>query len=873
MKKLFYLLLLLPYILLASSQVEFLTQEERTFIKNHKTIKVGNDKNWPPFDFYENSQAQGFNVDYLKEIGKLTGLHFKFVQDKNWSELIKRLKSKDIDILTALEITPDREKFAKFSDDILMTFESMIYQDSYPPPSSYKDLYGKKVAIIKGYDIEYEIAKNHKEIDMILFEKPLNALRALSDSQVDVLIENASVARYLIGEHFITNLKVGASPNIPNLVDGDSIKIVSRIDYPELHSIIQKAIKSMPQKIKKDLHNKWLLNIQNQSQQKEKRVITLTNEEQNYLDNNEVTMCVDPNWMPFEQLENTQHVGMTADYFKLIEKNLNKEIKLVHTKSWEESLEFAKARKCDILSLAMPTPQRKEYMNFTSSYLKIPLVIATNTEVSFIDNLKAILDKKVGITKGYAFIELLKEKYPNLDIVEVENIKDGLNRVNSGELFGYIGALATVAYSFQNDFTGEFKIAGKFDEKWEMGIAVRNDSEILLSIFQKVVESIDEKENRKILNNWVAVKCEKGVDYRFVWRIFFVVILLFLGVFYWNRRLATLNKALQNAKEKADEVTQEKANFLANMSHEIRTPMNSILGMSYLVNETNLSPVQSDYVQKIIASSNNLLSLINDILDFSKLEARKLLINKVDFNLLSLVNNAQNMLMPKISEKDLAFHTLYDKDDLTYLYGDNQRISQVLVNLLSNAVKFTDKGEIELSIQKRKDDVYRFSVRDTGIGLSKQQIENIFASFTQADSSITRKYGGTGLGLAISKELVSLMGGKIWVVSTLGQGSTFSFELKLSESKAIISDENKDTVEKSQEIDENKIAISKEDAKALFQNLADVSRQRRPQLCSPVLAKLSQYKLDEEDTKLFKQVSSLIKKYQFDKVKELVDAK
>ena len=254
--------------------------------------------------------------------------------------------------------------------------------------------------------------------------------------------------------------------------------------------------------------------------------VQLTSDEKLYLlQKKKILMCTDPEWYPFEAIRDGKHIGISADVMKLFEHKIGIPIELVKTASWNESLRLAKNRQCDIFSLASATPNRLKYMNFSTPYITLPIVMATTIEKPFIGDIATLTNQKLGAVKGYAITEKLKTLYPELKIVEVSTVREGLRKVENGEIYGYIDNLIVISSYIQKEYTGVLMVSSRLDEKVELAVATRNDEPILGAIFDKLVNQLDETSMQSIYNRWIStIEQVAWFDKNMIWKLLLGII-------------------------------------------------------------------------------------------------------------------------------------------------------------------------------------------------------------------------------------------------------------------------------------------------------------------------------------------------------------
>ncbi len=528
----------------ASSSID-LTQKEKDFIKSHKVITLGTDKEWAPYVIQESDGTiTGYDASVLKLINGISGANFT-LKLGNFKGMTKEAKNRTIDGLSTAIETEEFKKYHLFSKPYIsldkIIFTSTNDKQKY---SSLDDLRGKKFGVNKNNSMSIKLAKTIPDIKVVYFDNTKELIQGVTTGQADAMLGNAAMF-YLLNKTGNPFLK----PSI--FLDKDPLELVFviRNDFPEAISIINKSLEAIGQEQLLGLQGRWFGAVKPTV-----KTIELTLTEKNYIKHKkQIKMCINPNAMPFEKIKNGKHIGMAADFFKIFQKDINTPIVLIETKDWSQSLEFVKNRRCDILSMAMKTSDRENYLNFTSPYFHSILVLVTKPNIAFIDNLKQVEGKKIGVAKGYAIYEILQKKYPSLKLVETENLQDGLQKVSSGELFGFIENIASVGYMYQTSFMHELKISGKIKETLNLGVAVRNDDLILLNIFNKAIQKISPQIKQSILNKYLAIKYEQGFNYSLFWKIFalFTLAIVFLSIRY--RTIRKYNKKIEKQFQVIDE--------------------------------------------------------------------------------------------------------------------------------------------------------------------------------------------------------------------------------------------------------------------------------------------------------------------------------
>ncbi|MCK5152799.1 MAG: transporter substrate-binding domain-containing protein [Spirochaetales bacterium] len=568
--------------------------------------------------------------------------------------------------------------------------------------------------------------------------------------------------------------------------------------------------------------------------------IDLTEEEKAWLKAHPVIRVgSDPAWKPLEFVENnSEYQGIAIDYLNRIEMSLGVRFQFVR-ENWQDLIELAKNQKIDVFSCITKTPDRSEYLSFTAPYIEIPIGIFTREDIIFIADISDLTDKKVAVVGAYAIHELLAADYPDIKLITVPSIKEGLKLLDHKNVTAFIGNILTVRNEIRNNAYTNIRVSGETPYRNSLTIGIRKDWGMLQVIMQKAINAIPKGEKDYIYDKWVAAPIEEEwlFNYKNLLGFGIGIIIIITIILIWNYNLKisvnkktkelniyqnklqdlvrdrTLelektNKELQKAKTTAENANLAKNKFILHMNHEFRTPLNAILGYSQiLAKNDNIASLYKKQITAIAKNSNHLLTLINNVLKVAKIESGKIDIRKVSFNLRDLAEELLTFLRIKAEKKGLKLllekKINFERD----LKSDPLLIREILINLLENAIKFTESGSIVLRIgTEKKEGKLRLliDVEDTGPGIKKEMLTSIFNIFETTDTDEI-KNEGAGLGLTISRQYARILGGDLRFSSTINSGSVFSLNIPVETDKTVIPEHNRNNVDSpSPEVDAKK---------------------------------------------------------------------
>ncbi|WP_320035027.1 transporter substrate-binding domain-containing protein [Halarcobacter sp.] len=803
-----------------------LTEEEKIWLEKNE-VKIGVSELYPLTYVNKDNKIDGFISDILKLIIKKYNIKTTAVKVKQ-AEIPLAIKEEKIDLAPMINNDSVENNLGVYSSEILQIKRILFVRKEDNKINSFKDLINKKVAIVNQLGTIPNLKEQLSNIKVERTNNMKESVQKLLAGEVDALIASPIIIQEYLENNLIIDLK--AIPSIS--FEPSKLFIFTSKNKTHLQSILEKGLNSISIKEEKELFDKWFL------KDLADLPIIFTKEEINYLDKKtHINLCVDPDWMPYEKIENHKHIGIVADYMQDFEKKIGIPLKLVESKDWTQTLEFMKSRRCDILSFVMDIQSRRGYMNFTKPYVTAPLVLVTKRNVSFISDLSALKGKKIGIQKNFAYNEIIRRKYPNLEVVDVDHLRDGLKRVERGQIFGQVTTHLNVAYAFQEEFYGSLQIAGKFDEQWHLSVGVRNDDPMLLNIFEKIVDSISDETKQRIINKWVTIKYEKSIDYKLFWSIitflFFILLLILYTYILQRRYIRKLTKVkeeiemLNSTLEKKVQVRTQELE-LSNRELKLKTSelehLNNTLDIRIKKEIDNRKKQEQLLIQQSkLAEMGEMISMIAhqwrqplsalstiiqnihlryslDKLNKEYLDKQMTLSNALTEKMSKTIDDFRNFFKPNkekkaFSIKDAIQQTIFliddsfksnsikienqIADDVT-IYGFESELSQVLLNIITNSKdSFLEKNiDNPLIVIKTKliQTHIKIMISDNAGGISESIINKVFEPyFTTKDS-----YNGTGLGLYMSKIIIEQnMKGQL-SVKNINQGVQFSIYIPIN---------------------------------------------------------------------------------------------
>mgnify|MGYP005843209839 CR=1 FL=1 len=757
------------------------TKQELEWLKNNPNIRIAYLSIWRKVNNENNFHV---DIEYMEMLNKYGDLALSVLDFDTWNEAYTQAIKGDLVHGIYLSYTKEREQnYFNYLPSYFYTPAYLVVREDDQDIKELRDLDGKKVYSNRGSVTDDIIKETKLDIEILGVKEDIEAINDLGGENPK---GDAIVLFYYDKEVFE---KAGLKVVKTLYSKYGEMHIGFSKRYPQLHAILTKAHNAIP---KNELAK--LQNLSYISDKKEKS-FSLNRQEQQYLQfKKEITMCVDPDWEPYEVItKDGEYIGLGADFLALISQRIGKNFTLIPTKNWQESLEFAKEGKCEILPFLNSTPKREEFLTFTPTLYEESEVIVARDEVTFLAGFDALEGKKVGIVKGYKTDEYIKNNHPEIEVVYIKNYEEGIKKVSDGKLFATINSLLGTAHLIQKSALSNIKIAGETPLQNSYKIGVIKTEPLLASILSKAAQTITQKDRNKILSNWVSVKFEQKVDYSLVWKILGFVVVMFLFFLHRQYTISKINKDLtqkieaqyKNLLQKDRMIFQQNklvsmGEMIENIAHQWRQPLSQVNASVMMLEDIayDYGVLNEKFERELDDIEKSTLYMSRTIDDF------KTFVNEKNNDQLFFIEDALNQCLGIVS-KSIEYHGIKivtDIDKNIKIQGNINEFSQVLMVLLNNAKEAIissdtkNKGEIKIKASQES----RFcnlSICDNGGGIPEDMLEKIFEPYF----TTKHKAQGTGLGLYISKMIIEgKMQGKLMVKNSI-KGACFITQCEMKD--------------------------------------------------------------------------------------------
>lgn len=541
-----------PSDILSSHTSLSLTSEEREFVKNNPVIRVQNETNYQPYNFFEDNMPRGHSVELMRLLAKKVGFEVDFISGYSWQDYLQMIRGDELDVMVNIAYSEQRETYLKFTSPYLRQAQGIYYRQGSDPVNTLEQLRAARIALPEGFYI-YDVLKADGRFTVLPTRDSLEALLMVSTGQADATIESMTVAEHLAHKYAVPGIAVTSPPQMEP-TDPLSLRLAVSQNNPMLHRLLQKAIDSLTEQEARQLQYKWTANP-SESQ----HYLHLTAQELAWMESRAaVRICTVKQALPYEGLnEQGLHQGAFADLLDIMRKNSGLNIRLVGVSHYREAMQKLRRGHCDLITQSV-SEQTPGDIRYSQPLLEMPLVVATQLNAVYVDSFDKLKAEKVAVIADSHIHAFLQQEHPALALKAYPNMHDALGAVSSGEVFGVVDTLPTISRIIATEHRTDLKISGELMNQYPMRLATHRDNATLLQIINKAIQSITPDQYEQAESHWLQTPVlTEPADYRLIKQVGALVAVVLVLIIIWNRKLSKLNRQVNESRNQLLEMHEQ----------------------------------------------------------------------------------------------------------------------------------------------------------------------------------------------------------------------------------------------------------------------------------------------------------------------------